>query len=76
MAFGCRAELTMQRYLATRRLRHIAIRPEGETMREELGLFIDTKNGDWIGLGLPNSEPGENAMMVLHDAHEAAKSAA
>ena len=39
-------------------------------MREELGLFIDTKNGDWIDLGLPNSEPGENAMMVLRISEE------
>ena len=33
-------------------------------MREDLGLFIDTSNGEWIDLGLPNSKPGENAIMV------------
>ncbi|MDG2300131.1 MAG: cupin domain-containing protein, partial [Acidimicrobiales bacterium] len=39
-------------------------------MNEDLELMIDTKNGEWIDLGLPNSEPGENAMMILRISEE------
>ena len=39
-------------------------------MRDDLELFIDTENGEWIDLGLPNSEPGENAIMVLRISEE------
>ena len=39
-------------------------------MNEDLEIMIDTKNGEWIDLGLPNSEPGENAMMILRISEE------
>lgn len=39
-------------------------------MRDDLELFIDTNNGEWIDLGLPNSEPGENAIMILRISEE------
>ncbi|MDG2304386.1 MAG: cupin domain-containing protein [Candidatus Binatia bacterium] len=39
-------------------------------MREDLELFIDTEKGEWIDLGLPNSEPGENAMQLLRISEE------
>ena len=39
-------------------------------MREDLEIGIDTENGEWIDLGLPNSQPGENAIMVLRIGEE------
>lgn len=39
-------------------------------MREDLELFIDTEKGEWIDLGLPHSEPGENAMQLLRISEE------
>ena len=42
----------------------------GKDMNEDLEIMIDTKNGEWIDLGLPNSEPGENAMMILRISEE------
>ena len=42
----------------------------GKEMNEDLEIMIDTKNGEWIDLGLPNSEPGENAMMILRISEE------
>ncbi len=37
----------------------------GKDMNEDLEIMIDTKNGEWIDLGLPNSEPGENGETVV-----------
>jgi len=42
----------------------------GKEMNEDLELMIDTKKGEWIDLGLPNSQPGENAMMILRISEE------
>jgi len=42
----------------------------GGNMREDLEIGIDTENGEWIDLGLPNSQPGENAIMVLRIGEE------
>ena len=42
----------------------------GGDMREDLEIGIDTENGEWIDLGLPNTVPGENAMMVLRISEE------
>jgi quercetin dioxygenase-like cupin family protein len=39
-------------------------------MIEDLELFIDTNNGEWIDLALPNTVPGENAIMVLRISEE------
>lgn len=39
-------------------------------MIEDLELFINTEEAEWIDLGLPNSEPGENAILPLRISEE------
>ena len=37
----------------------------GKDMNEDLEIMIDTKNGEWIDLGLPNSEPVSYTHLTL-----------
>ena len=39
-------------------------------MREDLEIAIDTTKAEWIDLGLPNSKPGENAILPLRISEE------
>ncbi|MDG1845373.1 MAG: cupin domain-containing protein [Acidimicrobiales bacterium] len=39
-------------------------------MNEDLEIFIDTNEAEWIDLGLPNTVPGENAILPLRISEE------